>query len=622
MCLKNPEVRILTSYEGSQNEDFWLKFPFRQVPESIHSPIAVNELVKLVNETTSFTVTQKKRAESCVNFLMNGAPAHQLVELPSVFTKNSHSALIHGALVTDKLASWIKDDIVSGPFSSPPLSNFRVNPLIAVEQHDKVRPVLNVSEPAGRSFNDNVNKFLTEKVCMSSAKEFGYAIVKCGKNAKISKFDLVNAYKNIPTKLKDLRLQGFQWLGKYFVETQQIFGAKTSVCNFDIFGHTVLDLALARCDIVKSLVFRRLDDIPVVSPFHTSWCEDFSVTYKDVCNKLNVKLAPDCPNNEKAFSNQTQGRVLGIDFDTSDLTWSYPEEKRVKCLQTIEDVLRKRLVNLLDMQKLMGSLGDLGQLCPFLKGFKKPLNDMLSFLQNNPSEKCCVSERAEDDLYVWAGMLSDTSFKLPIPHEPCHSPAYCKEFVSDAAGNPSGLPGSGAGVGGVGFDEEGVVILAFQHIWSENLVCVLEDEKGVRFGHKTTTLEMLGLLIPFLLIPERLLNQHLVFKVDNLSCIFGWENRSVKGDVSASIIVRTILIISAYLSSHVHVEHLPRVATWEAEAVDRLSRLKTTTENDRRLLKSFGSLTIPSVLMNWLENPTDDWKLPEKLLSYVKDKVE
>jgi hypothetical protein len=31
--------------------------------------------------------------------------------------------------------------------------------------------------------------------------------------------------------VKDLRLQGFSWLGKFFVETRQVFGAKTSVCN-------------------------------------------------------------------------------------------------------------------------------------------------------------------------------------------------------------------------------------------------------------------------------------------------------------------------------------------------------------------------------------------------------
>ena len=51
---------------------------------------------------------------------------------------------------------------------TPPL--FRVNPLIAVEQNGKIRPVLNVSEPLGRSLDDNVDKFGVEKVYMSSRR--------------------------------------------------------------------------------------------------------------------------------------------------------------------------------------------------------------------------------------------------------------------------------------------------------------------------------------------------------------------------------------------------------------------------------------------------------------------
>jgi hypothetical protein len=108
---------------------------------------------------------------------------------------------------------------------------FRVNPQIAVVQPGKVRPVLDVSSPQGVSFNLNVDKFRTEKVQMASAKKFSQVLLDCGKNAKMSKHDLVAAYKQVPCKVSDLRLQGFQWLGKFFVETRQVFDAKTSVCN-------------------------------------------------------------------------------------------------------------------------------------------------------------------------------------------------------------------------------------------------------------------------------------------------------------------------------------------------------------------------------------------------------
>jgi len=57
------------------------------------------------------------------------------------------------------------------------------------------------------------------------------------------KFDLTDAYKNLPAKTCDLRLQGFQWLQAYFVETQQAFGARTAVAAFDRLGNLILQLA-------------------------------------------------------------------------------------------------------------------------------------------------------------------------------------------------------------------------------------------------------------------------------------------------------------------------------------------------------------------------------------------
>jgi hypothetical protein len=41
---------------------------------------------------------------------------------------------------------------------------------------------------------------------MSSARLFGYALREAGTGATISKFDMKDAYKNIPAKLDELRL--------------------------------------------------------------------------------------------------------------------------------------------------------------------------------------------------------------------------------------------------------------------------------------------------------------------------------------------------------------------------------------------------------------------------------
>ncbi len=118
----------------------------------------------------------------------------------------------------------------------------------------------------------------------------------------MSKFDFVDAYKNITATLSDLRLQGFAWLGRYFVENNITFGGKPLVQNFDIVGATIKELALTKCKIPAKLVHRQLDDVPVVAPEKTNWCQDFSATYTELCKEINMELAPDCKNNDIAFT--------------------------------------------------------------------------------------------------------------------------------------------------------------------------------------------------------------------------------------------------------------------------------------------------------------------------------
>ncbi len=279
---------------------------------------------KLEEKVRSFkekmTEHQYDRSMKAVDYLRNGAPAFQTVDLPGCFMKNAPSTLKYGREITDNIATWVSEGYAAGPFDSPPCSNFRVNPLIAVVQPGKVRPVLDVSSPNGESFNSSVCGFETETVKMASARQFSQLILDCGHGAIMSKHDLVAAYKQVPCRVADLRLQGFSWLGKYFVETRQVFGARTSVCNYDIVGETLKLLALLESGIPPAFVLRQVDDVPAVAPAGSGICERFSKTYKKVCNDLNVKLAPDCPLMDKAFTCQTRGKVLGVKFDTTDLT--------------------------------------------------------------------------------------------------------------------------------------------------------------------------------------------------------------------------------------------------------------------------------------------------------------
>jgi hypothetical protein len=108
---------------------------------------------------------------------------------------------------------------------------------MAIDQGEKLRLVLNVSSRKGSSFNDNVVQEGIEKVSLSSARAVSHIIVDAGMNAIMTKLDKKDAYKLIPARTEDLRLQGFSLLGKFFVETQQMFGSQKAVENLDRLGN-------------------------------------------------------------------------------------------------------------------------------------------------------------------------------------------------------------------------------------------------------------------------------------------------------------------------------------------------------------------------------------------------
>ena len=453
--LKNPEIPILANYKTNPIPDFWETFPHKNLPNEPATKIDICKLEKLVEERKDIVTTFVwARARKSISYLRHGGPAFQTNHLPPCTVKNSKAAFENGSHITDSICTWIKRGYVSGPFSSPPLKDFRVNSILAVPQPGKIRICMNVSLPEGNSFNDNIAKHSMEKMHMSSAKSFGFSVLEAGEGACMSKFDFIDAYKNVPAAKSDLRLQGFTWLGKYFVEDNMTFGGKPSVQNFDVMGATAKDLTLAICKIPSKLVHRQLDDVPLVAPKKTQWCQEFSTKYSQTCQDLNMKLAPNCPDNDKAFTCQTWGKVLGIIFDTNTLTWELPEMKRFKTLKAIKKARENDVVSLKEMQKLMGRLNHVSQMCPFLNGFRHCLNSDLAKATTQHPKPIILSVFSKKDLQVWSNFLTDPTKRIPLAHRRESPPLCTKLFVSDSAGfAPNSKWDGEVGCGVVGTNE-------------------------------------------------------------------------------------------------------------------------------------------------------------------------
>ena len=138
--IKCPELPTLIRYDTEPPASFWKSFPSCNLLLKASTKLNPGVLARILcKQRHLLTPSQHQRGIKVVDYLSNGAPSCQKSPgLPPTLCKNAKSALKNGKEVTDMLGFFVKSGYVAGPFSSPPLKDFRENSLLAVEQDTKV----------------------------------------------------------------------------------------------------------------------------------------------------------------------------------------------------------------------------------------------------------------------------------------------------------------------------------------------------------------------------------------------------------------------------------------------------------------------------------------------------
>ena len=563
--------------------------PKRDLPDKVTTRVNVLALRRnILAVKDKMSKTELNRAKKVLKNLRHGTSAFQKSELPPISTKNSKNTIFHGRVLTDTIATWIKKGFVAGPFDTPPVQGFRTNPLGVVVRNGKVRPILNMSGPIGRSFNDNVNVKKLERLHMGTAKQFGQLVLKAGKGALFSKFDIQDAYKLIPARREDYRLQGFEWLGKYFVETRMSFGGKPSPQNFDSLAKTKDLIVCLKSGMPRSNVTRALDDSPCIASSDSGLVKKFTEEMKKLCEETNIPLADICPKSEKAFEMVQTGTVLGVGFDSVNATWNYSQTKADKVVRRCLDGANAKHLSLQQVQEIMGSVNDLAQMCPLLKCHQSSGNAFLSRFGGDSELLRAVPSQLRKDLEVVAKVAESAKSGLPIAEVITQPGLAALEFFTDAAGASFTMAGGkrffhnndGKGVASIGGSSIEEIWGWTRLSWPEDLLLKQRDEKGCYFGSKSTSLESIGVLLPFLTFPEVLQNKQVVFRVDNTAVLWGWKTGYVNNDATATEILKCVRYIAGYLGTRVFIEHVGRMSTEMASLADEMSR-REISRSDR-----------------------------------------
>jgi hypothetical protein len=231
------------------------------------------------------------------------------------------------------------------------------------------------------------------------------------------------------------------------------------------------------------------------------------------------------------------------------------------------------------------------------------------------------------DLRIWAAAMDSAAGGLPIPRRPSHHLPSALVFVSDASGAQFNkckgrfvtIPYEGdRGAASINAMEEDDIWFYAAVTFPKSLLLEARDSSDHAYGCKSSTLEAIGLILPFLCCPAILIGREVNLLTDNEALVHGWPKRRVPHDTSASIFLRALHLIAAYLGASVEVRHLPRISTPSAELVDALSRSTTTFECHKQAVSSAPHSIIPQALYDWLNCPNEDWNLSYALLSHVQ----
>lgn len=226
--------------------------------------------------------------------------------------------------------------------------------------------------------------------------------------------------------------------------------------------------------------------------------------------------------------------------------------------------------------------------------------------------------------------MATASKGLPIPHRQTNPSLKALTFVSDAAGAQFIRNGDYftpfcsdefRGAAAISSLEDGKIWFAARVIWPSHFLLKARDSKNHAYGCKSSTLEAVGILLPFLCCPAVLAGREVILLTDNEPVVYGWESRRVQHDESASILLRSLHIITYFLGSLVTVRHLPRMTTPSAKLADELTRSSTSGPCQLAAIQGAFSLPIPQELLDWLHDPQEDWGLALRLLQCVKNRV-
>ena len=523
---------------------------------------------------------------------------------------NAPSAFEDGEKVTDAICDWVKKGFAFGPvkFEDVPANAKYSGIMTRAKPNGSVRIILNLSSPAGRCVNEGINPE-DFPASMSSTNKWLTALNRAGRNCLICKCDWSDAYKHLSVHPEDLPLQWFAWLGRAFCELCLVFGGVSSAGLYDRLAKVVLAIVIDRSGFDPSMVIQHLDDVCAAAPGDSDLLFKFDAEFLNTAEHLGIKLAPrDDP--KKSFGPSTSGIVLGVSYDTVSWSWAIPEEKYIRLLHNLHQLVDAEVFV---QEKIWSVVGKLIHVKPLVPAGNYNIYHLIKANSFSTDPKALVPVDAElkQQAWFWLTALQVCSGRTRIPDPDRRLPAWTVDIFTDAAGGSWRTVGQGVGAVGPGF----WVILP----WGRAINAGRPTDDGRRLDRILSALELVGPLLALCSAAALLKGRPLRFHVDNAGSVFIFKKGYSTSCRYSTVIVAAIASVAAALGCEVELVKITRCSNVGATLADALSKgaigkfWELAKMEDEFSLPLEASV-VPGPLVRWVSNPKPDFALGHEIL--------
>ena len=295
---------------------------------------------------------------------------------------------------------------ILGPFTSPPLPNFRTSGLSLVPKHDGGwRIIYHLSAPHGFSINDYIDSSLYSLSYCSI--DDAYAIInKLGPGALLSKIDLKDAFRLIPVRPADWNLLGIYWKQNFYIDTCLPFGLRSAPYLFNRFSHALHWILEHNCGVEHLLHY--LDDFFTAGPVNSNACEHNLHAMLSLCKTLNTPIKP-----SKVEGPTTSLTFLGIHLDTISMEANITDERKQALLQELTLLRARHKCTKRELLSLIGKLSFSCKILPAGQIFLRRLIDLTTTVKQL-HHHIRITTNARLDMQWWLDFLPSWSGKTLI----------------------------------------------------------------------------------------------------------------------------------------------------------------------------------------------------------------